>query len=507
MKQHLFLAIFLCFLSFQIVGQEIIPEDTPTEKINKHGLRASYLFNNHPFGIDQKSLSDNDFYTSGFEASYIRAINKNLNVLVPINIGSNNYPESNSQAIQKTTGYAGLDILGQYLITDRNYTFSPFVFAGLGTEITNFSSIGNLRNYLPFGVGLDYNFNPGASIGVKGGYRLGLATDDYLQLGAGLTIMLGNAGAKPKEVAVELSDIDGDGINDNEDECPGVAGTYAFNGCPDSDGDGVPDKDDKCPTVYGKVELDGCGMLDSDSDGVADDEDECPNESGTLLSGGCPDSDGDGIADKKDMCPDAIGTIQTNGCPDSDNDGFPDNDDQCPDVVGNVRGCPDADLDGISDDKDRCPNVGGVAENGGCPPSNVTTTTTTTSTSTPTGSEKVRIEEVFGRAKGLVEFETASARLKSRSLPILDEIVSILNQYPGQSMKIEGHTDSIGESGPNQRLSERRAKACYDYLIKKGISSKRLSYKGFGEKKPIATNKYKDGRKKNRRVEFKLWQQ
>ncbi|NMB65004.1 MAG: OmpA family protein, partial [Spirochaetes bacterium] len=64
------------------------------------------------------------------------------------------------------------------------------------------------------------------------------------------------------------------------------------------------------------------------------------------------------------------------------------------------------------------------------------------------------------------------------------------------------HTDSIGDDTYNQKLSEKRADAVCDYIIKHGISPERISAKGFGETKPIASNDTKEGRQKNRRTEF-----
>jgi len=484
------------------------------EKVNRDEFKITYLFNNHLFGLDQdpETLTEYSVYTQAVEGAYVKSLTNNFNLVFPLSFGGNRYPDANDNLPDSDELYLGLDAIGQLLITGRQYLLSPYVFGGIGGEYNPYLSDENLAANIPFGVGLDFNVHPDASFGVRGGYRYGINTADYLQLAASFIIRLGESDDMQKnEVAALLADMDGDGINDNEDDCPSEPGTYAFNGCPDTDGDGVADKDDKCPTVFGEIELDGCAKVDTDGDGVADSDDACPDVVGTPAAGGCPDADGDGLADEKDLCPNEYGTVQTNGCPDSDGDGFPDNDDLCPNVVGNVRGCPDSDLDGISDDKDRCPNEAGVASNGGCPAVVTTTTTTTTtpSTTTTTSSgtivDETAVNDIFSRAKGQVEFETSSARLKSSSRPVLDEIASLLRQYPGHNMKIGGHTDSIGDSASNQRLSEKRAKACYEYLVKNGISGSRLSYKGFGEKQPIATNKYKDGRKKNRRVEFELW--
>jgi outer membrane protein OmpA-like peptidoglycan-associated protein len=115
---------------------------------------------------------------------------------------------------------------------------------------------------------------------------------------------------------------------------------------------------------------------DRDGDGIPDDEDECPDDPGLKEFNGCPDRDGDGIPDKDDECPDDPGLKEFNGCPDRDGDGIPDKDDACPDEPGikKFNGCPDRDGDGIPDKDDECPDVPGVAEFKGCPPPKITVT-------------------------------------------------------------------------------------------------------------------------------------
>ena len=99
-------------------------------------------------------------------------------------------------------------------------------------------------------------------------------------------------------------------------------------------------------------------------------------------------------------------------------------------------------------------------------------------------------------------FEFAKARLLPKSFPELNKLVNLLNQYPRIQIKIQGHTDDVGTHQRNQELSEKRAQSVVDYLIKKGIASKRLQAEGFGETRPIDTNQTKKGRQKNRRVAF-----
>ena len=78
-------------------------------------------------------------------------------------------------------------------------------------------------------------------------------------------------------------------------------------------------------------------------------------------------------------------------------------------------------------------------------------------------------------------------------------------QYPSYKMRISGHTDDTGDDNNNQILSEERAKACYQYIVSQGISPDRLSYAGYGETRPVADNKTRQGRTLNRRVEFEIY--
>jgi len=102
------------------------------------------------------------------------------------------------------------------------------------------------------------------------------------------------------------------------------------------------------------------------------------------------------------------------------------------------------------------------------------------------------------RADALFDFD--SSKLRPESVNILDKAVDWLNEFPTVTGVIEGHTDSVGTDAYNQGLSERRAKAVYDYLVSKGIDASRLSWKGFGESKPVATNETAEGRQLNRRI-------
>lgn len=101
-------------------------------------------------------------------------------------------------------------------------------------------------------------------------------------------------------------------------------------------------------------------------------------------------------------------------------------------------------------------------------------------------------------------FQSGKSIILKESYTTLDKIVTVLQENSTIKVEISGHTDSSGSLALNQRLSENRAKAVVDYLVKKGVPTERISSKGYGPSMPIETNKTKEGRAKNRRVEFKI---
>ncbi|MBD0331488.1 MAG: OmpA family protein [Chitinophagaceae bacterium] len=101
-------------------------------------------------------------------------------------------------------------------------------------------------------------------------------------------------------------------------------------------------------------------------------------------------------------------------------------------------------------------------------------------------------------------FDFNKYNLKIESQVELDKVVQLLNDNPALKIQIEGHTDNIGNTADNLKLSENRAKAVVNYLISKSIAANRLTSKGFGATKPIADNKTEAGRAQNRRTELKI---
>ncbi len=227
--------------------------------------------------------------------------------------------------------------------------------------------------------------------------------------------------------------------------------------------------------------------LDSDGDGVADERDQCPDTTtGTPVDvNGCPlDTDGDGVVDSLDSCPDTPqGTeVDSSGCGlDSDGDGVADLHDSCPETPKGApvddSGCPlDSDADGVFDYLDQCPATPKAVSIDalGCPTT----------------------------LKLQINFGLDSNQIAEQYLSEIAKAAQCINEYPGNLVYIDGHTDNQGPTDYNQTLSERRAAAVVKALIEKfAIPAERLNARGFGESQPVADNAIKAGRLANRRVE------
>ena len=103
-----------------------------------------------------------------------------------------------------------------------------------------------------------------------------------------------------------------------------------------------------------------------------------------------------------------------------------------------------------------------------------------------------------------IEFETGKATIKAKSYPLLNQIAQIFVENKNYIIEVQGHTDNTGKYEINKELSEKRANAVRDYLIEQGVDFQRLTAVGYGPDVPIADNKTKAGRAKNRRVEFNI---
>ena len=352
--------------------------------------------------------------------------------------------------------YYALDATIRYsfMTAIKSKVIDPSLSVGGGYTFLGDSSFGTLNP----GAGLTFWFSENVGLELATRYKKSFGEREtnnvpdapsHFQHTAGIIFKFGG------------KDTDGDGIFDKDDACPEVAGLKQFNGCPDTDGDGIQDSADSCPDVAGLAALNGCP--DTDGDGIADKDDACPNEAGPIALKGCPDTDGDGVADKNDKCPTVAGPKDNAGCP-----------------------WPDTDGDGVLDKDDKCPSVKGTVANQGCP---------------EVSDEVMKTLNNYGK---VILFDSGKSTFQQGTYTVLQSITSILKEYPNSNFQIEGHTDSDGSNELNQALSENRAAAVKNYLVENGIAAERLKSTGFGETKPIASNKNAKGKAENRRVEISL---
>jgi len=377
------------------------------------------------------------------------------------------------------------------LLLDEDQALRPFLIAGIGetrfkTDIRR--DILATKRYknrdFYYGLGCKYAIEDKYNIILEVGFHNNI-NDDLDGLTETSAPGWSNAGNKVPNSRGSSGPIGSVGSSNDQFLQFSLGLTYNLGKVADSDNDGVSDKKDQCPNTPAGVEVDDKGCpLDRDRDGVADYMDECPDKKGTIK--GCPDRDGDKIADKKDDCPTEKGPASMKGCPDSDRDGIANKDDKCPNRRGPRanNGCPypDTDGDGIIDKDDRCPNRRGPRTNRGCP-------------------EEQKAQKEIQR---VVYFDSNSARLKSRYYSIINSIVDMMKENDASNLIIEGHTDNTAAESYNMNLSQRRAKVVKNYVVKKGISARRITSNYYGESRPTASNSTERGKQLNRRSELRL---
>ena len=425
-----------------------------------------------PFGDDSAFLGDGGFT---FRPTLIADVTHGP-VTAAINVGAIIRPETvvlapNDPVPAGATAAPPrtLIALGDELSWSAGFAYRFVRWVGIGAEVFGFVPLvsASTTNH-PFDAGKDY------TVDVDGGFQFFPVKDIAIGVGAGAGLLGSSMRHDDFRVfgGVSWAPAEGKG---------------AVRGGTDSDGDGIPDDVDKCPTEPedkdGFDDEDGCPDLDNDQDGIPDKLDKCPNEpedkDGFQDDDGCPevDNDGDGIPDAQDKCPNEP----------EDKDGFQD-DDGCPDL--------DNDGDGIPDAMDKCPNepetFNGVDDTDGCPDSGGQVTI---------AGGKIELPEN-------INFDTGSERIAGRSEALMDRIADKMKSNPQvKRIRIEGHTDDVGGSKKNMELSQARAEAVRNFLIRKGVEPDRLQAVGYGDTRPLDKRKTADARAKNRRVEFIIVEQ
>jgi outer membrane protein OmpA-like peptidoglycan-associated protein len=104
----------------------------------------------------------------------------------------------------------------------------------------------------------------------------------------------------------------------------------------------------------------------------------------------------------------------------------------------------------------------------------------------------------------IINFATASAEIPDANKSILDQAAALIKRAPQVHLTVKGHTDAVGSAEKNKALSQKRAQAIVDYLVKQGVDPAQLQAMGYGSQQPVADNATPEGQFKNRRIEFEV---
>jgi OmpA-OmpF porin, OOP family len=273
--------------------------------------------------LNNKQLAKFKEMSPGIAISYYQGLLPRIDFAATVNGSFLDYPFPNKPPFGNNNFLLEADASANFKLVTDDYWLIPYASAGIGAHMYKIY----YGAFVPLGIGLRLNLFDEAGINLSSQYRIPVTRETanyHFYHSFGVYGIIGQKKVEqkplpPVPVVEPPKDTDGDGITDDKDKCPDVAGVVKYDGCPvpDTDKDGINDENDKCPTVAGLARYQGCPIPDTDKDGINDEEDKCPNVAGVARYQGCPvpDTDGDGVNDEEDKCPTVAGLVENQGCP------------------------------------------------------------------------------------------------------------------------------------------------------------------------------------------------
>lgn len=419
----------------------------------------------------------------------------------------------------------------------------PYLYVGVGGmyyELNKYPSGNGVSELeqegwvgiIPVGVGLEFNLNNATTLEMTAGltykfthsnkyYSSESRNDLYYVISTGIVFQLSN----------ENNDTDADGLTNDEEAKLGTDPLKA-----DTDGDGIsdgdevkkyhtnplsPDTDKDRITDYDEIFVYNTDPLNADMDGDGLKEGDEIYTYRTDPKN--PDTDGDGISDGDEVIKYATNPTKA----DSDHDGLDDyaevfkyhtspteydtDGDGLSDgaEVLTYKTNPlksDTDGDGLSDGdeilKYHSNPLLADTDGGGVDDGVEVAAGTNLNDASDDYLLKPKQQVLSEIALEGIQFKSGSAQILPISESVLNKVVAILKDNSGVNVEIQGHTDNTGAAEQNKVLSSKRAESVKKYLVNNGIADYRLTTKGYGSDKPIATNNTEEGKQKNRRIEF-----
>jgi outer membrane protein OmpA-like peptidoglycan-associated protein len=466
---------------------------TSNAQFKDYNWKAGLQLNNM-FPMNEFSLS-NGFRLSPLGRAYVRFELSHYWSLEG-GVGYGSYQGVDDKGNNYSAGILPIDARILYTPFEME-DWNPYFFTGIGALNFNASTKTVMKSpnsveesgwtgVIPIGVGTEIKIAENLFLDLSASFNYTLSddvnyykiidmNDAYINVGVGLTF-LGDDGN---------TDADHDGLIKRIEK---EIGTDPNN--PDSDGDGLKDGEE-----YLTYKTDPL-KADTDGDGLNDGDEVFKYKTDPLKA----DTDGDGLKDGDEILKFSTDPLKA----DTDGDGLNDGDEVVKYKTDPLKA--DTDGDGLKDGEEvlkyktdplKVDTDGGTIGDG----VEVKRGTNPLDPSDDVPKVMLWVDKEKGFENVLFGFDKYSLTKKAKEQ--LDNIYEIVTTIKDAKVGLTGHTDSIGPKKYNQKLSEKRAASVQKYLVKKGLSESVITSEGFGKEKPVAPNKTRADRQKNRRVEVK----